>query len=1082
MLGVILLILSLFTHPLGQSLPSPGQRANLASFGRIKAWPGADAERQFAHQSWGQWSAVAELSGGRSNLGVEWDEPREFDEIRLTAPGVSPQQVELQYWVSSWPPMEGRGGWTPTDSPWIGEWRTLRSIAQLQNGELLFRFQPLSEEENPNAKRRPGWAPVFRQALKVRLRFSSSEPPRVSALAVFGASHWNQREVWIETGCEGHSAQPVSLAAYNGRILHTRTVARRTIAQVLYTEHPPDSNDRTILTVHTPQHSFGVAMDDLLKEGGIYLRDAGIFLSDGVRAQDFEKYLGSGRLHPGRDIHSLVAQQQEQSLERAMAEIPALNMTNRRPFRYVPLGFPGNREKYALLFNGNVYLSKRESKLFQEELEHLQWQGDAIYFKFATGEAPDFRERERAATQHMLEDILPVTRTTWHTEGIAYTQEAFATLVDAPLDPLRNRGDEPSVLLIRLSAENRKTKALRSRVWFYIDPAEKLRLNNAILESTATAAGERYPAPRFRAVLQPSAGRLQVLVLPAEAVYSGEAVRWDVELAPGASATLDVRLTLKTDRPPNLLRRLAALDYAAARSAVLAYWRTALNDGMHLQVPDEPFNRFWPAVLQHILLSVQRDVFTGLYMAPCGTLRYNMFANETNMQVRLLDMRGLHDWAEKFLEPFLALQGSKPFPGRFRQTDAIFHGVRIDASHDYTHSGYNLNHGWTLWTAAEHYLFTRNKEWLRATLPKLRKAADWIISERQASMRTTPEGEKVWEYGLLPPGQLEDNEEWFHWFAVNAYAYRGLRAAAEAIADIDPAEGARLAKQAASYRDDIRAAALRSMAAAPAVPLRDGAWVPLIPPRTHLHGRDYGWIRNILYGALTLIDCAVFEPGEPVAEWILKDYEDNLFMSPWSFSVPESGWFSRGGITLQPNLVNTPLVYLWRDEIAHALRPFYNTFAVSYYPDVNAFTEWVPMFGTSGGPFYKTSDEACFLTWLRLFLLREDGDVLKIAFGAPRRWFRTGERIVLHQAAAFFGPVSYEIRSRLADGYIDADLKLPQNFRAKRILLRLRHPENKKLIRVEVNKTEWPQFHPTGETIELPPTSGQTTVRAYFER
>src|SRR6266487_4877251 len=103
-------------------------------------------------------------------------------------------------------------------------------------------------------------------------------------------------------------------------------------------------------------------------------------------------------------------------------------------------------------------------------------------------------------------------------------------------------------------------------------------------------------------------------------------------------------------------------------------------------------------------------------------------------QVRLLDMRGLHQDAWRCLRPIVELQGSKPFPGRFRETSAEFHGVKVDDEHDYTHGGYNLNHGWTLWTLAEHYLFTRDKDWLHEKLLKMQKAAGWIISERQATM------------------------------------------------------------------------------------------------------------------------------------------------------------------------------------------------------------------------------------------------------------------------------------------------------------------------------------------------------------
>ncbi len=1058
---------------------APGEAVDLVGFGRVKGWPGGDVEQVFRRGAPPPWRAVREESGGKFNLGVEWDEPRQFHEIRVAVQGATLPEVEAEYWVSSWPTAEHRGGWTATDSPWVGGWRAIRCVRRLQGAEMIFRFEPLSESENPNAKNRPGWTPRFRRALKIRLRFSTTEPPLVSHLQVFGQSRWSVRRVVIESGCEGRPAGPVSVTAYNGHILSSSSQGRTTLVDVLHTEHEPDSNDGTILTVRSGAHQFGVLLDDVIREKAIYVRDAGIFVGDATTGYTFESYLASGRLRPGRDIHSFTARQEEQSLERATAEIPALAMTNRRPHRYVPLGFFGNREKYALLFNGSVFISKRESKLFEEEVAHMLWAGDTIFFRLGSGVIPDFRERERATVQQMLDDDLPIAVTRWSNEGIDYSAEAFATLIDAPLDPMRNRGDEPSILLMRLTTTNPGSEPRRAVLWLYIDPPEKLRIRGEFLEGTGDSRGA-YNAPRFRAILRPSAGDLRIVPLPAEADYQGDAARWETVLAGGGSAELQVRLTLKTHSDTALLSRASRLDYRAARAAVISYWKGILSAGMRLEVPDEVFNRFHRAVLQHILLSVQRDVPTGLYMAPCGTLRYNMFANETSMLVRLLNLRGLHELAGKFLEPLLVLQGSKPFPGRFRQTDAIFHGVRVDPNHDYTHSGYNLNHGWTLWTAAEHYLFTRDKEWLRKQWPKLLKAANWIIAERKATMRTEENGERVWEYGLLPAGQLEDNEEWHYWFAVNAYAYRGLRAVAQAIADLDPAEAARLAAEADHYREHIRAAALRSMAAAPVAPLRDGTWVPVIPPRTALRGRDLGWIRNILYGALTLIDCDVFAPHEQVAQWILKDHEDNLFMASWSFSVPESDWFSRGGITLQPNLVNTPLIYLRRGEVAHALRPFYNTFAVSYYPDVNAFTEWVPSFGTSGGPFYKTSDEACFLTWLRFLLVHEDGESLKLAFGTPKRWFRTGKRIAVEGAATFFGPISYEIESRAADGYIDACVRVPHGFRGRRILLRVRHPDGKRIVRVEINSVSRPNSDPANDTIEIPNHPATHRVRVYY--
>ena len=1044
---------------------------DLAPFGKIKGWPGADEEKVYSRRAAGGWKAVRENGSAKSNLGIEWDEPREFLEIRVRFQGQPPAgEVTPEYWVSSWPPPEGRGGWTLTDTPWSGQWRAIRSVRQQLPDGLAFRFEPLTVEENPNARNRLGTPPRSRRALKVRLRFASSEPPAIAALEVYGSSNSARRDVVIETGCENQPKHPVTLEIYNGRIMRAWPQGHVTRATLLYADHEPDSNDRTVLTIRAGQFQFGVAMDDLVRNKGIYVRDAGIFVGDATAGFDFQTYLASGRLQPGRDIVSRVGQQPEQSLERAMAEIPALNMTNRHPYRYIPLSFIGTREKYGLLFNGNAFIGKGESKLFAEERARMLWEGDRITWRIGCGAVPDFREREGAAQQRVLDGDLPVAITEWVSGHLYFRQEAFATLLDAPLDPLKNRGDETSVLLMRITAANRSPQPERTSLWLHVDPVEPLKLEKGILRG---AQGQ------FRAALESSSGNFVLAALPPESEYQGPAARWDGEIAPGSEVTFHVRLTFFPPTDPALMRRIASLDYDSHRRRVVSFWRGALGEGMRLRVPDEIFNRFHRSALQHMLLSVFRDVPSGLYMGPCGTFRYNMFANETSMQARLLDMRGLHAWAARFLEPFVARQGSKPFPGRFRQTGAIYHGVFFDKDHDYTHSGYNLNHGWTLWALAEHYLFTRDRQWFQPRLGSMKKAAEWILSERRATMRTDEDGRKVWEYGLLPAGQLEDNEEWLYWYAVNGYAYKGLKYFALALSDLDPESSRRYEREAEAYRADIRAAALRSMAASPVAPLADGTWVPTVPSRTHMHGRDVGWIRNILYGALAMVDTGVFLPEEKITEWILRDHEDNLFMAPWSFCVPESGWFSRGGITLQPNLVNTPMIYLQRDQIVHALRPFYNSFAVSYYPDVNAFTEWVPSFGTSGGPFYKTSDEAGFLTWLRQLLLREQGGALWIAGGAPRRWFRHGERIELSGAATYFGQVSFEIRSRAADGVIEARIELPQPFRGQQVLLRLRHPQGKKMVRAEVDGAP-SAVDAAKELVRVPAAPGVHTVRAYY--
>ncbi len=1040
------------------------------------------------------------------NPGIEWDEPRDVRQVEVEFPDARsvplPNALRVEYWVSSWPP-RWSGGWTKTDTPWQGEWRPLSTTAEVSGKSLVFRIQPLSESENSNARNVPGYTPSFRRTLKVRLRFTG-HAARFRALHIYGDSRWAVRVINVQTGIDGHAQEPVSVTAYNGWVAETLAFEARPPGiqiKVLYSDHSPDSSDRTILTLHAGAEAFGVSIDDLIGRKAIYVKPLGIFLGDAAVKEDFAAYLESGSFRPGEDIMSRVSRHSEQTLNQAFAEIPRLAFAARESahhLRYIPLGFPTSREKYGLDFNGNAFISKESSKAMKEDLARMLWQGDQIYFRLGTGTVPDFREREFGAKQDLLEGYLPLVMTRWQTDGVKYQEEAYATLLDAPLDDLHLRGDEVSVLLLRLRASNPDAKAGEAQVWFCVSPQEQQDLKKGLLFGTGDPAGD-YAAPRLRAKIEAVEGHLEIRELSPAADQtpatssppnsgkenpppngSRRAVLWKVSLPAHGSAILDITIPFRTLVTSNDQESLRQISFDKRRDETLAYWRRALAPGMRVHVPDEELNRFFRAALQHILVTDERDVKTGLDMCACATFDYKMFANETDVQVRLLDMRGLHDWAWRCLRPIIELQGSKPFPGNFRDTSAIFHGVRVDAEHDYTHVGYNLNHGWTLWTLAEHYLFTRDDEWLRSIEPHLLKAANWIISERQATMQRMPDGTPVPEYGLLPAGQLEDNEDFAYWFAVNGYAYRGLRAAAQAESAIDAAAGTRLGKEADAYRADIRRAVFHAMSIAPVVPLRDGTFVPTIPPRAALHGRDLGWIRNTLYGAHALVDCGVFDPDEPVATWTLQNYEDNLFMSDDALSVSDRDWFSRGGIALQPTMVNTFVSYLRRDQLPQALRAYYNDFAVSYYPDVSAFTEWVPSLGLGGGPFFKTSDEAESLIWLRLMLVREEGNSLYLNSGAPRAWFLPGRTIEVEGAATFFGDTGFRVEAHPEEGFIVAHVSPPQRSHPQEIQLRLRHPEGKPMLRVEVNGRSWNKFNPQKELIALPSDQGELGVRAYY--
>jgi hypothetical protein len=80
----------------------------------------------------------------------------------------------------------------------------------------------------------------------------------------------------------------------------------------------------------------------------------------------------------------------------------------------------------------------------------------------------------------------------------------------------------------------------------------------------------------------------------------------------------------------------------------------------------------------------------------------------------------------------------------------------------------------------------------------------------------------------------------------------------------------------------------------------------------------------------------------------------------------EGDWFSRGGFSIQPNLLAGLLPYLDRDEPEVYLWMFFNAWAACYREEINAMVEHpMPVLGYANTAHPKTSDEANAVMWLR---------------------------------------------------------------------------------------------------------------------
>ena len=229
----------------------------------------------------------------------------------------------------------------------------------------------------------------------------------------------------------------------------------------------------------------------------------------------------------------------------------------------------------------------------------------------------------------------------------------------------------------------------------------------------------------------------------------------------------------------------------------------------------------------------------------------------------------------------------------------------------------------------------------------------------------------------------------------------------------------------------------------------------------------------MLYGPLILLSLGIFSPNEPIADWILDHWEDNLTLSSSTgFNIhgftDDALWFSQGGMVFQPNLQNPILAYLRRLEIPAAIRALYNNFASCYYPDVHMLQEEYRRWRVGSGPFYKVSDEARFVYRLRDILVLEAGDELWLAAGVPRRWLAWPDGIQVKRINSHFGPVAFTIKPGDKPNTIVARVIAPTRNKPSNLWLFVRIPGKKPIKQVFINGEAWEKFDAIGERILLP--------------
>jgi hypothetical protein len=1009
--------------------------------------------------------------------GVRWAEPRkirrvvaEFESGQAPADAAT---LRLQYWRRVWngkadPLIVERGaggvGWDAMDDWTNGRWITAKGKAERTANGLEFTFSPTSRDEIPDLD---GEGVSYRKTLAIRV-CSDSGKPIPARFRVYTDSVCKPLSVRIQFGRSGAAGtESGHLEVFNGQVVAVRAAdgagmsvspelawtltgsgATSLLADLVMAVDPLDGRyDRTIVTVRSSTRPFSFAADEAARGDRILVDDLNVLVTGAADAISLDAYREALRREfGGQTVYDRVTAEDEQTLSRAWNDMPL-----KRPLYFVH-GLPGNRNTMRQGPNGEIEVSAIgrwfEVQRSPHDSDRKLWNGD--WLRISLG----FPRAELRGGRELQEGFLPVVRTWWQ-EGPLYYEQKTVLTVPRLNEPSLNR---PTVLLMQVRVVNTSDS----------DAADA-----RLLFRSNAGGDERLVLDGGRVVAVTDQGkRLRLLVDKrgqSDLSQQGGPVTWAVNLKPGRSRTFQVTIpsiTLLADEEVEFARQF---DFETEVKRVGDYWRRITAKGTQITTPEPWINDFYKSHVRHLLVNCQKELDTDYLHAHVGTAYYGVYPNESVMMISDLDRRGYHDEARRNYDAFLHYQGTVAMPGNFQSAEGQFYGA---GGHET--GGYNKSHGYVMWGMAQHWLLTRDREWMTKAAPGMVKACEWVVRERQGMMKTNPDGSRPLEYGWLPAGSLEDVTDYWNWLATNSATVWGFRALADAMADSGHEQGARLQKEAQAYYDDFMRGIMESRILCPVVRLRDGTYVPKIPSRLYERGRAHGWLRETLEGPLFLPAYGLLAPEAPETKWIMKDYEDNLYISDrYGYSIPayDAFWFSRGGFSMQANLLDGPLPYLWRDDVKHFLRAYFNGFASAFYPEIRMCNEHsLPELGYPAGDHFKTSDEAQSTYWLRLMFVNERGGDLYLGQAIPRYWLAGGNRIGIERAASDFGPLSVRYESHAGEGAVKVVLDPPTRNRPGAVYLRIRHPQGRPMQSVVLNGKPHDKFDREKEWIILPGT------------
>lgn len=915
------------------------------------------------------------------------------------------------------------------ESHWQGGWVPLEAKIEKEANRLIFH---ISYQGNPQL--------ALNGTEKIRWIFPNRENQFIiKSIIAYTASQWEEGEfvVQLEKPRKGTKGE---VEIYNGEIMENGAITYRKSwdlgeslrLRIRYCIPTPSKSDRTILRIKLPDFSFGIAIEDILENACVYVSDLGVYASTYPPKLDITNYKKG--IRDKRTVLEKVRQMPEQTFNQAMSKVHKSVQDN-------------GPTMLSLACDNNKFVVPREGGV---ECENLR-----VSIEFAKGKNQNLK-------RYLDGGWFPIPVTEIEVNKVLYRQRSFVV----PFDEEDTSTNTPPYWLNRkplfvaeLEVINKDDKPSRGEITMTFQ---------GNTEKAITPQLERTS----KGIAISQAGRLFAFLESEDQmeIDGGQLfIHWNLLEGERRKLILYIPAWEMKKEEADCLYLGERVDLLVAKTK--RYWEKVLSSSMRVEIPETFLSNVIRASQVHCLIA-GRNEEGGRYIAPwIASMSYGPLESEAHSIIYGMSLFGHLEFARRGLEFFIRRYNEK----------------------GYLTTGYTIvGTGWHLWTLARYYKLTRDKEWLKSVAEKVARVCDWIVRQREKTKAYDINGEKMPEYGLMPPGVAADWNRFAYRFFNQAHFYAGLREASEALHDIEYPESMKFLKDAEEFKEDIIRAYRWNQARMPVLALSNGTWVPAYPGMLYCFGKvgemypgedgNRSWAGDVEIGAHYLIPCGVLDAKGKDADWIVEHMEDYWFLYSGMGEYPEEenrkDWFNLGGFSkLQPYYTRMVEIYALRDEVKPFIRSYFN--AIPSLLNTENLSFWEHFHNM--GAWNKTHETGWFLVQTRNMFLVERGDELWLAPFLPSYWLKDGNVVAVRNAPSYFGKVNYQIRSSLSKGYIDAEVELSAENLPSKLVIRLRNPEGKKMKKVVVNGKEWNDFDAEKEAVFLPSGENKLTIRAFFE-